>query len=200
MSRAIIQIGPADNGTRMTLDDFDQAAGREGHSYELSKGVIVVTDVPDLKHLAQLGAMRRQFFAYDLGYPGSIFSIASGSDCKILLHDDQSERHLDLTIYKSPPEGRDELWSRWIPAIAVEIVSPSSRHRDYVEKREEYLRFGIREYWIVNGVAEEMLALRRSGAKWVEKVVRANETYKTRQLPKFELNLATIFEAARNAR
>jgi len=42
-----IIVGPADHGRRMTLDEFDTAEGVEGRLYELSRGEVVVTDVPN---------------------------------------------------------------------------------------------------------------------------------------------------------
>lgn len=36
------------------------------------------------------------------------------------------------------------------PDLVIEIVSKSSIIRDYVEKKEDYERFGIREYWIID--------------------------------------------------
>ena len=37
-----------------------------------------------------------------------------------------------------------------MPHIVVEVVSPGGEQRDYVDKREEYLRIGVREYWMLN--------------------------------------------------
>jgi Uma2 family endonuclease len=34
--------------------------------------------------------------------------------------------------------------------LAMEIVSPDSVERDYVKKKKQYQRFGIREYWIID--------------------------------------------------
>ncbi len=36
------------------------------------------------------------------------------------------------------------------PDLVVEIVSPSSVHRDYHAKQKLYERFGVREYWLVD--------------------------------------------------
>src|SRR5205085_1012656 len=114
----------------------------------------------------------------------------------------ESERHPDLAVYKSPPPGEetderdDELWSVWIPDIVIEVVSPGSEHRDYMRKREEYLQFGVREYWIIDGARQQMLVLRRSGGRWVERVIARHETCRTRLLPGFQLNLAEIFDAS----
>jgi Uma2 family endonuclease len=199
MTRSIVQIGPSDQGKHMSLADFDHAEGREGYLYELRKGVITVMDVPDRKHLFQLNAARKQLFAYWAAHSEQIHTIAFGGECKVLLSGAESERHPDLAIYKSAPDEEEELWAHWIPDVAIEIVSRSSHHRDYVEKREEYFQFGIREYWIIDAEPQQMLALRRSAGRWVEKIVKANETHRTRLLPEFEFNLAPIFEAARGA-
>ncbi len=181
----------------MSLADFNQAEGQEGYIYELGKGVITVVDVPDRKHLFQLDAARKQLYAYWAAHPKQIHTIASGGECKVLLSVEESERHPDLSIYKSPPDGEEDFWANWIQDIAIEVVSRSSHHRDYVEKREEYFQFGVREYWIIDAEKQQMLALRRSAGRWVEKIVGADEIYRTRLLPEFEFNLAPIFAAAR---
>ena len=40
------------------------------------------------------------------------------------------------------------------PELVVEIVSPSSSGRDYVQKLRAYERFGVAEYWIVDPGSE----------------------------------------------
>jgi Uma2 family endonuclease len=198
MSTQTIKIGPADHGRRMSLADFEQVEVQEGRLYELGRGVIIVSDVPGPRHLVQINAIRRQLHAYDLQYSGRIYSIAGGSDCKILLADLESERHPDMAIYKNPPPEGEDFWASWIPEIVLEVISPGSEPRDYVEKREEYLRFGVREYWIVDADREEVLILRRSGGRWLERVLRATDSYHTRLLPDFEFRCEPIFAAARS--
>nr|WP_275955225.1 Uma2 family endonuclease [Mediterraneibacter glycyrrhizinilyticus] len=43
------------------------------------------------------------------------------------------------------------------PDLVVEIVSPSSRRRDYVIKTEKYCSAGVREYWIIDPDNERVL-------------------------------------------
>ena len=183
----------------MSLEEFDRAEGQEGFLYELSRGEVTVVDVPGGKHFAQLDEVREQLSAYRSTHRNHIYRLGHGSDCKILLTDLVSERHADLSIYLTPPVNMKNIWLHWIPEIVIEIVSRSSHHRDYVEKREEYLQFGVQEYWIIDADPEEMLVLQRSDGQWIENVARANETYRTRLLPDFELVLKPIFDAARAA-
>jgi Uma2 family endonuclease len=46
------------------------------------------------------------------------------------------------------------------PDLAVEIVSPDSKTRDYVTKREQYEQAGVKEYWIVDELQQRVTLLR----------------------------------------
>ena len=197
MSKTVTIVGPHDQGRRMTLEEFQFAEGVPGRLYELSRGVIAVIDVPKRKHLAQINAIKRQIYSYDAAHPQQIHTIATGGECKILLEDLQSERHPDLAVYLSPPPGDDDdIWSTWIPELVIEVVSPSSVHRDYVEKREEYLQFGVLEYWIVDANKGQVLVLQRSRGTWAERTVQPPELYHSRLLPGLEFACEAVFEAA----
>src|SRR5687768_4354815 len=93
MSRTTTIIGPADHGRPMTLDEFELAEGVEGHLYELGRGAIVVTDVPNTPHMRQVEELRDQLVGYKLAHKGVVYSVAAGGDAKILVADKQSERH-----------------------------------------------------------------------------------------------------------
>jgi Uma2 family endonuclease len=161
--------------------------------------VVVVSDVPNPRHVAQVIAIRDPLIVYKATHAGRIYGVLSGSECKILVDDLESERHPGLAVYMTPPPGNDaEVWHTWVPEIVIEVVSPGSEQRDYQEKREEYLAFGVREYWIFDLEREELLVLWRRSGRWAERVVRPPEVYRTRLLPGFELSCATVFEAARS--
>jgi hypothetical protein len=196
MPKTAIKIGPQDHGRRMSLADFDHAEVQEGHLYELSRGVITVSDVPKLRHLAQINAIRRQVHVYDATNPGRIHAIASGNECKLLLAGWESERHPDLAIYRMPPPETENVWAEWVPDILMEVLSRSSAHRDLVEKREEYFDFGVKEYWIFDADEPEMLVLIRSRGKWTERHIRPPRIYRTRLLPGFDFDCSLVFAAA----
>jgi len=124
-----------------------------------------------------------------------IHSLGGGSECKLLIPPFDSERHPDLSVYLDSPPPSD-IWSLWIPSIVVEIVSPSSRQRDYETKPDEYLQFGVREYWIVDREDECLTVLRRHGGQWAKSVVKPPAAHRTHLLPEFELKIADVFAAA----
>lgn len=192
-------VGPKDAGRRMSLDQFDRAVGREGHTYELHRGVIQVSGIPQPDHGMQVQELRDQLTAYRLNRPGTISFIGSGSEAKILLASDQSERHPDLSVYLSSPPDVEDVWSLWVPSIVVEVVSKSSAKRDYEEKPGEYLAFGIDEYWIVDRFRQQMTAFTRWRGDWKEKVVKPSQKFSTHRLAGFTLDLKRVFSAAKKS-
>jgi Uma2 family endonuclease len=198
MGKTLIKIGPADHGRPMSLAEFEHAKAEEGYRYELSRGIITVADVPNKPHVMQLIAIRRQIALYDALHPGRIAGILGGGDCKLLIGGLESERHPDVAIYLTdpPPIENARLWHHWIPEIVIEIVSPSSRKRDYEEKPEEYLRLGVKEYWIVDGRKKVMVVMRRVRNRWVESTIQPPAVYQSRLLPGLEFSCGAVFTAA----
>jgi Uma2 family endonuclease len=200
MGKTQVRIGLADHGRRMSLADFDLAEGDEGHLYELSSGVITAIDVPGRPHFDQVYEINRQLYAYRAAHQQAVQCIGGGGEAKLLIAGAESERHPDVALYKRGPDDEDNLWATWVPDLVVEVVSPGSAGRDYGQKRDEYLRFGVREYWIIDaerGEAGEMLVLRRVGGRWVEKIVRPPEIHRPRLLPDVAFDVASVFRAAR---
>jgi Uma2 family endonuclease len=192
----VLRIGPADHGRRMSLDQFESAVGQEGFVYELNKGVIDVTNIPDRRHFARMLSVRNQLIAYQLARPEKIHAVSGSFDNKLLIGTEESERHPDISVYLSPMPDVDEIWSVWVPAIAVEIVSESSAVRDYQEKPPEYLAFGVQEYWIVDGFQRRLTVMSRYRGQWREKVVKpTGKPYSTPHLPGFTLDLKAVFAA-----
>lgn len=191
------KIGPQDHGRRMSLRDFEFIQVQEGYLYELARGEIVVSEVPGFKHMRQVTAIRDPLVLCKTASPHEIYEILSGSECKMLIPQWESERHPDLSVFKRPPPEREgrKMWRKWIADIAIEVVSPSSRKRDLIEKREEYLTRGIKEYWIVDAGKEQVTILRRVRGKWAEQVLHSADFIESQLLPGFRLSCQKVFDA-----
>ena len=196
MAEVLTRIGPADAGRTMPLKEFAHVEGEPGYLYELARGVIEVVDLPGLSHAMVLQEVRDQLVGYKLRRADVIRFLGGGGEAGMQLDWLNSERHPDLSIYLTPPPDTETPWGRWIPNIAVEIVSPSSERRDYHDKREEYLLAGVREYWIIDPRERAMLVLRRDGNVWRERPVAGDAAYQTHLLPGFVLDLGKVFAAA----
>jgi Uma2 family endonuclease len=198
MLKTKLRVGPQDHGRRMRLKTFEPVEVENGHVYELARGIIVVSDVPNFAHMMQVAAVRDPIILYKAQNSGRVFQVLGTMECKLLMWSMESERHPDLAVYLHPPptkKGR-KMWTRWIPDIVVEVVSLGSVDRDYVEKREEYWALGAKEYWIVDARRGQVLVLRRGRSQWIEKVLKRGDTLETKFLPGFQLACADIFDAA----
>ncbi len=199
VAQRVTEIGPADHGRRMSLEEFDKIPAREGRIYELSRGIIAVTDVPGLRHLHQVSAIQDQLSIYRSDHAGRFPLVAGRGQCKIMVADLECERKPDLSVYLLPPPKGEEVWWTWIPEVVIEVVSPESERRDYEQVPEEYLRFGVREYWIVDADRRQVLVLRRRGGRWQERVIQPPEVYRTALLPGFAFSCEAVFRAADEA-
>ena len=74
------------------------------------------------------------------------------------------------------PREDDKGFTRIVPDLAIEILSPTSVRRDRVEKRIAYARAGVREYWIVDPERHEIAVYATLGDRLGEpRVVTAGE-------------------------
>ena len=181
MSTMQLRLGPSDHGRTMSIQEFRDADEEEGYRYELAGGVLEVTEVPGPAHRRVVGNLYRAIARYDQAHPGMIETFGGGSEFRLWIPGKESGRNPDLGVVLegSPRDDR----GRTQPALVAEVVSRGSRARDYQTKREEYLAFGVLEYWIVDPALRQVVVLDRREGDWDEQIVRADDVIPSRVLP-----------------
>jgi len=94
-----------------------------------------------------------------------------------------------VTDAKSPPNGAD---------LVVEIVSEGweARQRDLVDKRRDYARAGVREYWIVDPETESITVLALDGETYrLHGDFKSGATATSVLLDGFAVEVAAVFAA-----
>ena len=198
LTKAKMKLGRPDHGRKMSLKAFEFAQIEEGLHCELARGYVVVSDVPNYSHMSQAWLIRTHVDHYVFQNSDRIHRVLTGGECKLLIPEWESERHPDLSIYLTPPRNRKgrTMWRTWFPDLVVEVVSESSRDRDYTEKRDEYWSLGVKEYWIVDAELKQVLVLRRGKSDWIEKTLGADDVCETKLLPGFKLACKEVFAVA----
>lgn len=193
-----IKVGPLDHGRKMSLKAFEFAETEEGYHYELSRGVIAVSNIANYYHALIGACIRNALVTHQAAHPTAIHVILTEMASKLLIERWESERHPDIAVYLSKPKGPKDrkMWRTWLPEFVIEVVSARSEHRDYVEKREEYWTLGIKEYWIVDAQRELVILLRRGKSDWIEKRLGRADICTTKLLPGFKLPCKAIIDAA----
>lgn len=77
--------------------------------------------------------------------------------------------------------------------LVVEIVSPTGRNRDIVDKRAEYAATGIPEYWIIDPDDETVTVLALNGDVYVVRTVfRPGDMAEAATLPGFTVDVSAL--------
>jgi Uma2 family endonuclease len=187
----ILRIGPADHGRAMTLEEFLDAEVEQGYRYELARGVLEVNQVANDPHGDVVCNLYRAVARYDTQHPGVIRRFGGGNEFQFIIPGLASGRNPDLGVVL---RGTPKDWrGRRQPALAAEVVSRGGVERDYVSKREEYLAFGLMEYWIVDPLERKATVLTRRGDTWSEAVFRDEQVIVSLVLPGFATTVAELW-------
>jgi Uma2 family endonuclease len=154
----------------MTVEEW--AALPDEEPGELVDGRLVEEEVPDFVHEVVVAWLLRVLGSWVSPRGG----IAGGSGVKYALGP-RHGRKPDVSMYlpsTGMPNRRGVV--RRPPDLAVEILSPRPRdaRRDRIEKHEEYARFGIRHYWLVDPEARMLEAFELDAGRYV-RVAAATE-------------------------
>ncbi|AOX01073.1 hypothetical protein BJP34_17960 [Moorena producens PAL-8-15-08-1] len=82
------------------------------------------------------------------------------------------------------------------PFLVVEVVSESTRTTDYRSKRVEYNLLGIREYWIVDPLKEQVVVLHLVDDLYEETVFVRDELIESTIFPGLQLSAQQVLNGA----
>ena len=182
-----------------TVDDLDFMPD-DTNRYELIGGKLFVSPAPHLDHQRTITNLIFQFRLYleknPIGEifttPGVIFSPKDAviPDLVFATHE---------TIEKNVAGEDEKFDGKFIaaPELMIEILSYGKQDvkSERIYKRELYGNYGVKEYWVVDGLFNTIEVYRlEAGGQQLIKRFEANETIETPLLPDFSLKLADIFK------
>jgi Uma2 family endonuclease len=179
---------------RMTPDEYLALPYSEERRWvELVEGQFVV-DEPLPRHQAVKGELEYALRSWTRDEPGR-GDVWLPLDVRI---DEWNVFGPDLLWY---PDGAGPTRSGGrpspLPALAIEIRSPSTWRYDIGAKKAAYERAGLRELWLIDTAASEVLIFRRSGPEApafdVSQELERSDPLTSPQLEGFELPLSDLF-------
>ena len=175
---------------KFTYEDYRTAPPDK--RYELLDGELLLTPAPDLRHQdiqSSLGIRLGRFI--EERALGKLYF----SPCDVVLSDTDVVQPDLLFVSRERRHllsGRVNV--RGAPDLVVEILSPATAERDRGYKLSLYGKHGVKEYWLVDPVAETVSILRqRAGVLVVAHTFGRNETLRSPLLAGFELDLDEVF-------
>ena len=129
----------------------------DGNKYELIRGELFVTPPPSVDHEEVLARLTDVLAEYVKKHGlGRVYHP------RAVIRFEGSEAEPDLMVRAVPPGVHGNAWEKLPPPLlVVEVLSPTTRRRDLVNKREYYLDAGAGEYWLVDGERREIRVIRR---------------------------------------
>lgn len=138
---------------RMSFEDY--LALPDDVRAEYVDGVAIMTPPGSPPHNHVAGLLYRLL-------QDSLSGVHVGYDMGLELPDG-SHRVPDIAVVDRLEE---PLFTRSIPHVVVEVLSPSTRNEDTLRKSVDYQRAGIGQYWIVDRENRAITVYRNTGRGW----------------------------------
>lgn len=160
--------------------------------YEILEGELFVSPSPSVNHWLVVGELHsrllRHVAEHDLGLVNASPADIKRSEHEVVVPDVVFIRKARLSIIK---RGEQTLLDP--PDLAVEVVSPSSRHRDYTRKLAFYADFGVTEYWIADPLERTFSAFVLREGVYEPLLVEA-DCFQSGVVEGFQLDVADLFK------
>jgi Uma2 family endonuclease len=201
MSRTAARISPAQQ-KRLLLDLLpDQGAWTEdeylwltdhtNRLVEFTNGFLEVLPMPTDRHQAIRGFLFLAFHAFLKPLGGKV----QFSGLRLRLRSGEfREPDLLLLLDAKDVRRQDRYWNG--ADLVLEVVSKDNPERDLIQKRNEYARAKIPEYWIVNPLTDTILVFQLKETRYRKPAEydRGSQAMSL-LLPGFSVNVDDVFDA-----
>jgi Uma2 family endonuclease len=147
---------------RVSYADLERAP-EDGRRYELYDGEVFVVPAPFLRHQIVQHRIAEMIYGYADRHGG-----VAGQAPLDIVFSEHNALQPDV-VYFSPDRAHLVDINRVIrdaPNLCVEVLSPSTAATDRGKKMQTFARYGVREYWIVDPVAESIEIYELDGAAY----------------------------------
>lgn len=129
---------------RYTYEDYLKTS--DDTRYELIEGVLLMTPSPTPKHQSVSRELEFELLRFvRANNLGEIFD----APCDVYFDNSNVVQPDILFISKDRLNIIGEKNIQGAPDLVVEIISENTAHRDLVQKKNLYAKFGVKEFWIV---------------------------------------------------
>jgi Uma2 family endonuclease len=173
------------SGLRMTAGEYAEL-GESADRYELIDGVVVMSPSPTVLHQQIVFEVTGQLWAYRQSHVESLIV----SDTDLYLSGELVYRP-DVCAYRTGIPVTPEARLTTPPDFVVEVLSRGNRPLDLFTKRDDYDRFGVLEYIVIDPDDGAVRHWRRGPSALTEVAVQGTRV-PILSLPGFELDIARV--------
>jgi len=164
----------------------------DGNRYELLNGVITMAAAPTWKH--QL-VSRAIFRLIDQWVVEHVLGDTLFAPVDVILDDENVLQPDIVFVDEAHLSGVQGGRMHGAPQLLVEVISPTSRGRDSVEKAMQYARAGAAEYWLADPRLETISVFSLIDLVYVERSPDDGDVSASVVLPGLRIDPLAIFTA-----
>jgi prevent-host-death family protein len=139
----------------VTYEEFLQLVEQSEQRYELIDGVVYNLSAPSYKHQYAVQELIGTFYNWFKGK--SCTPLTSPFDVTFFKQDDNICVVQPDILVICDKENIDQKGKyKGTPTLVVEVLSPSTRSKDLIKKLDLYKQCGVKEYWIVDPMNEQV--------------------------------------------
>jgi Uma2 family endonuclease len=186
-----LTLGPDDAGRLVTSEEFAEALTLDPWRYERVDGRLVVMAPDGEDHLESASPWFEHLIVYKRTHRDLVRFVAANAWIRV---DDGTDRIGDIGVYLVGDSKGRKVPDR-IPELMFEIVSPGrvSHDRDYIEKRADYHRLGVREYVVIDRFQKTVTVFSYTPEGYQERILDRTGTYESPLLPGLAIPLDEAF-------
>lgn len=140
---------------KVTYEEFLELTEASEQRYELIDGVLYNLASPSYKHQHAVHEIHGTFYNWFKGKPCK--PLTSPFDITITKTSDNiCVVQPDLFVLCDTTNVDEKGKYRGVPVLVVEVLSPATRNKDMLKKLDLYRECGVREYWIVDPIHEQI--------------------------------------------
>jgi Uma2 family endonuclease len=195
MPETILRLGPLNAGEQISREEYASADFVPPYRYERVKGRLVVMPPAGPDHRESSRPFQRMLNVYWDAHK----DIVDYVDVEGWLYtSDEDDRLPDISVYLKASATGQRVPER-VPDLIFEVVSGGreGRERDYIEKRAEYHRVGVKEYVIVDRFERQVLVLKWEHDDYDEAWLTADGVYTSPLLPGLKIPISEAFTVAK---
>mgnify|MGYP001770539356 CR=1 FL=1 len=178
----------------MSLEEYDELRETTDKPLEYMNGVVCMVPSPSTKHQRISGRMYVELFHFFEKTDCEVFHAPFDVE---LYSNEIDEKYIvvpDLCVI-CDKEGLQDQKYVGVPTWIIEILSPSNQAHDLVFKLNIYMRYQVKEYWIVNPMLNSIQVYALNERKQYDQaeVIKEKGSVRSSIFPAFSLDVAKIF-------
>ena len=190
----VILVEPFAKNIKLSYEDYLELREKSDNILEYIDGVVYMSPSPSTKHQRISSKLHAKLYNLLEGQNCEVFH--APFDILLKKDDIEGERLVipDLSVICDKSGFTDSKYIG-VPSLIIEILSPSNQSHDLVTKLNLYMKYGVKEYWIVNPILNTVMLYTLNKDNMYEQSIVKTETgiVKSKLFENLEVDIEELF-------